>query len=258
MFHFFGLPRSVRKQIYEYCLVVGEIDPFPTDHEWKAAATTSVDKPAVALLRAHPWIEAEARDILYGGNVWLMLSKPQSLVEKFFWTCHRKDFRHVRVSFSQHDLITRDWVQENPCVMEETEGSRHARTEQSHQVCSTRLIHEWTSKIGWLLYPELPNLKRLDMDLHQCYCPIGCCRLVDRIISIILTAFLTLSQLTSDESKTAIRTFSAVELNVIGTQSADEKRRFNEAIAVFQSRDVPRAEAMRSQARKRLLDLENS
>ena len=258
MLHFFGLPKSVRKQIYEYCLIVGEIDPFPTGREWKAPASTSVVKPAVALLLAHPWIEAEARDILYEGNVWLLLSKPKSQVEDFFWTCHRKDFHHVRIIISQHDLITRYWIQGSPCVTEEMEGSRHLRTERLHQICTERLLVEWAAKIGWLLYPEMPDLKRLDIDLHQCYCPIGCCRMVDRIISIMLSASITFSPFTCDKSKTAIRTFSAVERNVFGTESADEKERFDEGIAAIQSHDVSRVEATRNQVKKRLSDRENS
>ena len=256
--HFFALPRSVRKRIYEYCLIVGEINPFPNGREWKSATNTPVVKPAVALLLVHPWIEAEAKDILYGGNTWLMLIQPDGFKEWSFWTCHGKQLRRVRTVFSQHDLITRDWIQETPNRSKGMAGSRRARTEQLHQACSMKLVIDWCVRLVWLMYSVLSDLECLDMELHQCYCPIGCCRLVDWIIRGMLILFVSQSAYPAPESAKIFRTLNAIELKVTGFENEDEEERFKKAVAVIRRRNVPEATAMDEQIETRLFDLRTS
>ena len=245
--HFFNLPESVRKQIYEYCLVVGEVDPFPTSHWWKPAGRTPVVRPAVTLLLVHPLIKAEARDILYGGNTWLMLNTPHGLKETSFWIGRGKQFRSVRTIFSQHDLIARDWIQEAPDRINGMESSRRARTEQLHNAYSKELYSDWQARIIWLMGSLFANLVRLCMDFHQCYCPIGCCRAVDRIIQDILRLFIYLSANPSPQSEENLKGFTTVELYGTGFESKDEKEQFWKAIEIIRSRDVKQAVAMLKQ-----------
>lgn len=224
MAHFFNLPKSVRKQIYDYCLIVGEIDPFPSGREWKSTRNKVVGKPAVALLLVHPWIEAEAKDILYGGNVWLMLKGSRVLAEIFFWNCHRKQFRRIRTVFSQHDLITRDWIMESPNRCKGMQDSRLQRTEQLHGDLANELHVEWLLRLTYLICTTWPMLECVEMDLNQCYCPIGCCRPVEAIIFRMLTIFIAKS------TPRGLYFKLRWDVEVTGFQSHGEEEHFHDVV----------------------------
>lgn len=229
--------------------MVGETDPFPDGHEWNIAASTPVVEPAVALLLVHPWIEAEARDVLYGGNLWLMLNGPQTPAHSFLLHCHRNQFRRIRIVFSLHDLITRDWIQETPDRSKGMEGSRLQRTDQLHNALAKDLDIEWGLRIALLMSTPFLLLDYLEMDLDQCYCPIGCCRAVDVIIFWMLR--ISIGGSTCDLDRRL-----PCHVRVTGFKSVDEKRQFYEMLHMITFYNASEAKAMLTEVHVKLHELE--
>ena len=138
---FENLPREIRDQIYEYCLLYdGEIIPFPRAHERefskrrlqleedtklrtkhirrqkvvrnaflgypnvKREALQTENKPCVALLGVNSMIREEAARILFGQNVWRLSSRTYTKDDRYrLWETFATYFRHIVTTFDTRD-----------------------------------------------------------------------------------------------------------------------------------------------------------
>ena len=111
--HFTTLPREIRDAILEMCLVVGVIDPHPIREDWKPFVR-STRKPDISLLAVNKSINAEATEIFYGMNVWVINwscndEGPgrwvyQATMDKI-WYIHHDQIRHVRIPVNLFDVF---------------------------------------------------------------------------------------------------------------------------------------------------------
>ena len=138
---FENLPREIRDQIYEFCLLYdGEIIPFPRAHERefskrrlqieentklraghlprkkvvrnaflgypkvKREALQTENKPCVALLGVNSMIREEAARILFGKNVWRLSSRTYTKDDRYrLWETFATYFRHIVTTFDTRD-----------------------------------------------------------------------------------------------------------------------------------------------------------
>ena len=110
--HFTTLPREIRDAILEMCLVVGTINPYPW-RNWKCESTR---KPDMSLLAVNKAINAEASEIFYGKNVWVINwcsndADPggwvhQATMDKI-WHIRHDQIRHVRISLCLLEICYR-------------------------------------------------------------------------------------------------------------------------------------------------------
>ena len=103
--HLTTLPREIRDAILELCLVVGTINPQSRGY-WKPFIR-STRKPDISLLAVNKVINAEATEILYGKNVWVINwvfkdEGPRKWVSQApkdeIWQIHHDQIRHVIIS----------------------------------------------------------------------------------------------------------------------------------------------------------------
>lgn len=138
---FENLPREIRDQIYEYCLLYsGEIIPFPRAHERelskrsrqleedtklraghiprqkvvrnaflgypkvKREALQTESKPCISLLGVNSMIREEAARILFGKNIWRLSSRIYTKDDRYrLWETFAKYFRHIITTFDTRD-----------------------------------------------------------------------------------------------------------------------------------------------------------
>ena len=138
---FENLPREIRDQIYEFCLLYdGEIIPFPSAHERelserrlqivedtklraghtprkkvvrkaflgypkvKREALQTENKPCVALLGVNSMIREEAARNLFGKNVWRLSSRTYTKDDRYrLWDTFATYFRHIVTTFDTRD-----------------------------------------------------------------------------------------------------------------------------------------------------------
>ncbi|MCJ1459674.1 hypothetical protein MMC28_010053 [Mycoblastus sanguinarius] len=213
------LPREVRDNIYEFCLLYdGEIIPFPTEYDreelgfWqggqeshksvgkaflgyssaKESARSSVERPCFALLAVNSMIQAEAATILFGKNTWRLAYTPHDCVEVYsFWDRCTKYLRHLVIKFDFRDVGSKQLLEINQSCMRELPSSGHFEEidrdtgDAIHNQRISCLITTFERKTGLL---ALTDLKSLSLDFQNLFCPSGCCR--DNIISICFS-FLT-------------------------------------------------------------------
>ncbi|KAL9116400.1 MAG: hypothetical protein Q9187_007076 [Circinaria calcarea] len=150
--------------IWEYCLVVGEISPFPEVYQRNCDGHQIKRRPDVALLRTHTSITEETRQILYGQNLFVLSMR----AGKWYSYPERSDFLPQRVKlifdFSDHSSYCHAdaWAQKRGHKLRYFQAS-------------TRLVG-WWDKL-WLLRGE--RLAHLTLDFENCDCELGCCRQVD-------------------------------------------------------------------------------
>lgn len=174
------IPREVRDQILEYCLLVdGEIVPYPT---WYELEDGDVKKPRLlpctALLGVCESMRVEAAEILFGKNVWRISDLTDSLDElkapaawEDFWGLIR------------HATITIDCRACNPTEMlaitKNLFGDKYwINPQEIHSERKDHFNKHWEVLVIAALAPQIETLR---IDFTNSYCPSGCCRLVEHI-----------------------------------------------------------------------------
>ena len=94
--HFTTLPREIRDAILEICLVVGVINP----HSAQDPFEKSTRKPDISLLAVNKTINAEAAEIFFRKNVWVLKRSFKHEPVDDFWHIHRNQIRHVHMSLN--------------------------------------------------------------------------------------------------------------------------------------------------------------
>lgn len=170
--NFLDLPPELRDMIYEYCLVQGEIIPYPMDYEKQELQRPLPRKPDISLLRVNSVIGAEARVVLYEKNVWRLSYNYEG---KALWTSAKDLIRKLNVSFDVRDLDSTDQLEISLCVRNHVGDDTLSDT--CHLWLSERLLDEiWFWKVSMML--KVTMLTDLKLDVRNCFCPHGCCRLV--------------------------------------------------------------------------------
>lgn len=168
--------------IYEYCLVVqGDLNPYPTHYEQQDNMRPLPRKPDIALLQVNHLVRDEAQVVLYEQNMWrLSAGWLLAFTEKSQgWRGGTKNLiRRLVVSFDVRDLDSAEllkhallarlgWAQQ---------GSDNRMVMGHDLICARLLAGPWWFKIDFLSQMKVTNVT---LDFTNCYCPNGCCRLVE-------------------------------------------------------------------------------
>ena len=168
--HFLRLPSEIRIMIYEYCLVVeGEINPYPTDYERNELMRPFPRKPDVALLQVSSVVQAEAKIVLFGKNLWrLSYNKKNDPM----WDAYGELVRKLIISFDVRDLDSNDRLQTAIFEWGYQDNWEDLKDKCHNQACNDLIDDVWWWKISRISEMMLTGLI---LDFTNCYCPNGCC-----------------------------------------------------------------------------------
>lgn len=105
------IPREIRDQIFEYCLL-GDGEIMPYNEHYAVPKQHHAKSPNPSLLRVNKGIRAEAIEILYGKNTWRIGPSAPAIHRRLdswyqsrqLWVYYNNLFRHVVVYFNQFDI----------------------------------------------------------------------------------------------------------------------------------------------------------
>ena len=239
---FLKLPLEVRQTIYQFCLIVNSpINPCPTIHEPPSLLASKTHRPCVALLRVNKQVEAEAADVLYGHNRWLI---PLSLNHYIFYpqkvsVNNARRFRHIIVRLDFYKIS--DELRYS--IILDSHKYEHAQTsKQRFNYIHSRMlrilnweVHKVRRYVKW----EYKKLQTLVLDVENLYCPLGCCRLelmrgrlYHQFISQLnklpsfwpdCTLHVTVTGLSTQEEKDIVRNLWKMEIKEEDTNDSNEE-----------------------------------
>lgn len=164
--------------IYKLCLPVGKalvLKVPPGQKEGVRAGRRVLKVSFPALLQINSQIRAEAAPIFYGTNSWTIIDIPRglSLPEVFFTHVHE-----ATVTFDRRVMsIKKVWSISDQVFDKTTKtGSSHNRLHIIHNKLKKHLLAIWQDKCSTLR--TMSSLTELTVDVENCKCPIGCCRMV--------------------------------------------------------------------------------
>ncbi len=228
------LPKELRLDIFTICFVrekfvITASSDFKTTGEESSESIASV-KPYLGILGVNRQIRDEAKTVYYRGNAFEL--GPLSGIHHLF-PGDRYAFSLIRsltISFSPRTLSQR--------IREEVRhGYRQMWVEESRyeedavQACQNRarLLHnaerrmlETIWKMRILDLAAMVSLRSLHLDLEDCYCPTGCCRLVSALGKCIL------------EMNVGQKLLAVKDFQVQGTLGLSEKLQF-----MYEMTDLP-------------------
>lgn len=180
--HFLTLPREIRDMIYEYCVLFDrEIFPYPTWYDYSDGhTTTGQEMPCTALLAVNKTVQAEAEVLLYGKNLF-KLSDYNILGLRSEWTFCHPALRHLSIKFDSRALCPEVGLDISAKYFSRLSAGSISRAQMRKDIHSDRcqaLIALWATMAEFL---DRLELRTLEIDFTNCYCPGGCCRLVQEI-----------------------------------------------------------------------------
>ena len=161
--------------IYEYCLIADSaIDPYPMIYEQPELGPYRPRNPDVALLRVNKSIGAEAAVVLYEKNTWKLSYNEAS---DLLWEASKHHIRKLIISFDVRDL---DSTYRLEIAVAARESPKFPTSINLREECHERgiisLVHDrWWWKMDKTFEMRLTDLH---LDFTNCYCPVGCCRLL--------------------------------------------------------------------------------
>ena len=176
--------------IWNYCLVVDEINPYPECYESNPCLRRDKQRLDVALLRTHRMITAETRSILYGQNLFTVSSSQgnKMLLAQPAWG-PRLLLTRLQLTFDFRDAFTGDQMEKFFQKIEKEQANDLLsgpmilrRKHNLHSYQTDSLLRLWKPKVDFIV--EL-KLKQLVLDFKKCYCPTGCCRLVFQVARLL-------------------------------------------------------------------------
>ncbi|KAI1380089.1 hypothetical protein F4677DRAFT_462956 [Hypoxylon crocopeplum] len=190
-FHgFMCLPREIRDIIYEYCLV----EDFVLLPDIHGELSPKEKKTIGFLCGVNSTVHAEATYIFYGRNrfvfpkgpcAFLMEAPPPYYnIPPTFYKQLTGRMRSVALIFDLWDPTLHakrsDRILQSSCGIQipPLNGSDEA----SHSRWATMTVDIWRDRINSI--KDLA-LDRLHIELDQCYCPLGCCRLVNNVLDAL-------------------------------------------------------------------------
>ena len=188
------LPAEIRVMILEYGLrFEGVINPFPKiygNHEAKdpvwiaqdkqrTKEWASTDRPSLAPLQVSLQIHREAVVVFFGQNLWRLSCEALGLqkldcAERDFWRGYRPLFRHITVQYQMCDVSHKALFLSDKQARIKCKGILKPKLDWwIHLYRLLELEDDWRFKRNIL---QRLNLKTLDMDFENFFCPSGCCR----------------------------------------------------------------------------------
>ena len=171
------IPRELRDAIYKLCLPVGKelvLKATPCEKDEIRDREIRV-APFPALLQVNQSIRAEAGFLFYRRNTWRIIDAERLQLPTIF----EKYVRKATVTFDRRIFKFEDFWSMSEDVMENRIPARD-RLDCIHSNMKERLLEIWTNKC--LTLAEL-RLQELTMDFEHCVCPLGCCRMVEDVVS---------------------------------------------------------------------------
>ena len=171
------MPREIRYQILEFCLLVeGTINPYPAPHEDKDQFAKCNRKPDIALLSINKLLNLEATDLFYKNNTW-QLNSPWRLdyppfEEDMIWKFHSGRIFHLGILMDMWDH-TPDPVIAAVNIADANSLTDDYRRTFIHERCFEAALETWNWKMAVIL-DIIPST--LEIDMKNMYCPMGCCR----------------------------------------------------------------------------------
>lgn len=176
------LPREVRDMIYDLCLIYPvEIVIFPTRRdEYDIATGSALRWPDAPLLAVNSMIRAEAAHTFYGKNRWRLSDAGLAirLPALFYYHVHDVSLRFDCdvIDLEESGRISRDLFTGKNASLNEA-----ARTTAIHDERKGYLAAIWEDMCPILSKLD-SYLVSLQIDFTDCYCPSGCCRMVDEVM----------------------------------------------------------------------------
>lgn len=179
------LPREIRDIIYELCLCLdGILIPYPDLIESEGEKIKSHELN-VALLALNKQIREEALPILFGKNTWRITANEVDLAENHassledgtidtLWHRYGSHIQNVDLKY-MHTIFPPEALTDAIHYAHQTlPGNRGQRADNIHANARMELYSCWET-IGAAL-GCCQNIKSLNIDIADLYCPIGCCR----------------------------------------------------------------------------------
>jgi len=189
---FMRLPRELREQILELCLMVnGPINPYPAHFEKANVFHTTDRKPDIFLLNVNKVINIEATRIVYSKNTFRLTWKAGGdptdtstmlrAMPDTIWITQRAHLKHIITDFDMRD-VEPEYLLQSAKAWHDTEQSgthtpiitRDELLEAMHKERFCRLLKICHWKLFFIRAECTP--KTCVISLEHLYCPNGCCR----------------------------------------------------------------------------------
>ncbi|KAI1649166.1 uncharacterized protein F4817DRAFT_332013 [Daldinia loculata] len=223
-FHgFMHLPREIRAMVYEYHLLKGTIF-MPNTAGIRYGVTYNIKHTRDYHGRVYPrykglpsnwgvkyWrsiglicgvshaIQAETMPMFYGRNRFVfpsgdinfpMLRRTDESLPLSYWVSnkmrdisHTFDMRDDTWTNFERSHVVRSQLYEEEGVDAEFDSKTYMR--QFHDSAVNELLSSWDERMMDVQYM---NLNRLQISLEECYCSLGCCRLVNAVLDRLVDA----------------------------------------------------------------------
>ena len=172
--------------ILELCLIVGKINPYPMCYEDDDPFAAAQRKPDISLLTVNRKLNAEASEIFYSKNAWVInwCYGGDSVIGRETWSTHiptdriwyvhRAEIRDVALSLTVQDLVSQRLLATHigywngPFESESIERRQHV-----HKLRSLGLADICRWKINML---KSFGIRSVIINVKDLFCSEGCCR----------------------------------------------------------------------------------
>ena len=145
------------------------------------------DFEGMALLGVNRYLHQQASTLLFGNNIW-HLTRDITNHRARLISRHVEQLRHVKIVFSEHDLDSKDLslisrkfidsaMQRHPDAIARADGNAAnvALKERIHTARLDRLALSCLRKFQLIVLAK-QQVKGIDLDIGDLFCPSGCCR----------------------------------------------------------------------------------
>jgi hypothetical protein len=179
-FNFLELPREIRDQIYNCCLVTDfEIVMHPEEYEISDVPSFWVDsQPCVSLLQLNQQVYQETFPVFYGKNIFRMPTdiRYNTTYQKYGRYIHHisihLDYREVTDQEKQAIAIAEHMAPDTAFAPTRPDAARWRHIHKRHL---DLMISKWQPRRNFMIL-HMTALDTIKLDLSWYYCPGLCCR----------------------------------------------------------------------------------
>ncbi|GIZ42875.1 hypothetical protein CKM354_000612400 [Cercospora kikuchii] len=200
------LPQELRDQIWGYCVAPGKVflSKSRVAYDARFDDLYEYEKPHWPLLAVSRTVGQEAAKVLFEQNqiIWsYSISRCLRLVD--YETCDanciqlhtfaRKYLRSASMTFDVRAPARGDALESVPCMRADASTRRapwsslsvRAHKSKAHKHAYRRTYDEVQDLLANLL-EDCKDLKALELDFTNCYCPAGCCRIMYTVMDMFI------------------------------------------------------------------------